>query len=516
MRTSTLSVIGGLLVAGLVGCSGSDGAPGATGPAGPPGTNGTAGATGPTGATGPAGTGTTPSVSSIFPHTGLLGRELDVVVTAEAVTFDMSSTLDFGMNVTTSNLAVISPTAITAHLKIDDTAAVGPRDVNLTVGGKMLTGKGGFNVAAPLQVTPLGMNPSMAQGGLFQASLYDLDHTAFDPGSLQPTELVSIFPWGNQPGATATNATFTFLVDPLAMTGMQPLTMGNEALDGTFPITFQSNTSALNITPGTPTALTPGTVHSDNIGSPMTTGFYKLSTTGAAVIQTIFNQTGQFLNPVVNVYGTSGLSKDLMSQGLGSIFGPPGPTVYAVTAAADGYVVVGDQFLGGDSMAADYGYTLVGNVTPIPASGVVQSASTPHNTTGTAQALPALPVVVSGTASATATTPSFDIYSFTAAVGDQYELSIVSYGDMFAIVWDGTESGGLPVLNNYYVFAQAASPSHSGFSTTVLTGVGGPIPTAGPYYLMVLGQFGGNHPGGAYTVSLRKCTPDPTTGMCPP
>ena len=59
-----------------IACGGSDGAQGPAGAAGEKGDKGD---------TGPAGTGTTPSVGVIVPNIGLLDRELDVTVTAEAV-----------------------------------------------------------------------------------------------------------------------------------------------------------------------------------------------------------------------------------------------------------------------------------------------------------------------------------------------------------------------------------------------------------------------------------------------
>jgi hypothetical protein len=445
-------------------------------------------------------------VSSVFPRTGLLDRAPDVVVTAEAVTFDNTTTassFDFGANITVSNVNVISATSAWMHLVIDKTATVGPRDVKVTVGGKTLTGTKAFNVAAPLQVTLATGATSQAQAGLFQASLYNLDHTAFDPNNLRPDGLVSIFPYGNQTGATATNASFTFLVDPLAATGAAALVMGNAALDGSFPVKFMSGSTDLTITATTPTALTFGTATNGSIATALQTGFYKMSMTGAAIVhQTLTQDTTSTLNPVVIGYGTSGLSQDILQSSIGGGGFPPSDTVYPVDSAQDAYFVVGDYYLQSGSTLT---YSITATKTDVPAANVIAFSGT-HDTGATALPLAGLPGIATGTSTSTATTPSFDVYSFTAAANDLYELTMLSYGDQVAVVAPACAappcSGGGPAgvdFGNYNTYVSSFQPTHTAYSVSTVG-----IPTAGTWYLVLIGQYGGQHPGGTYKMSIRK------------
>ena len=78
----------------------------------------------------------------------------------------------------------ISPALIVADLTIDETAALGPRDVIVTNGTAdgPLTLKGAFEVAAPLAITQL--QGTLAEGSIYVARMRQLDVTTpLDPSS---------------------------------------------------------------------------------------------------------------------------------------------------------------------------------------------------------------------------------------------------------------------------------------------------------------------------------------------
>src|SRR5215472_10216814 len=93
--------------------------------------NGSNGTAGPTGPQGPPGTSVTPTLVGVTPRAILLDREVDVVVAGDATSFTGSELPDFGPGVAVSAVAAQSPTALSAHLKVDKSAAVGPRDFHV-------------------------------------------------------------------------------------------------------------------------------------------------------------------------------------------------------------------------------------------------------------------------------------------------------------------------------------------------------------------------------------------------
>src|SRR6185369_7367228 len=101
------------------------------------GCTGDAGPEGPMGPQGPNGTGT-PSVSAITPNHAFPARSVDVVISGDDTAFDASTTVDFGAGITVDKLTVVSVTQLAAHITIDETAALGTRDVTVTSNGALL------------------------------------------------------------------------------------------------------------------------------------------------------------------------------------------------------------------------------------------------------------------------------------------------------------------------------------------------------------------------------------------
>ena len=79
------------------------------------------------------------------------------MITVDAAKVDATTQLDFGAGITVTNIAAVSSTALTAHLKIDAAAAAGPRDVKIRIStAQELTAKAGFDVKFPAEMRILG------------------------------------------------------------------------------------------------------------------------------------------------------------------------------------------------------------------------------------------------------------------------------------------------------------------------------------------------------------------------
>src|SRR5215472_8262976 len=170
------SVILGSAMTAWVACSSSSGA------------NGSSGAQGPPGPQGPPGTSVAPSLAGVFPRTFLLDRELDVVILGDATTFTGTEAPDFGPGVGVFAVTALSPTALSAHLKIDKGAAVGVRDVHV---GSLSAAKM-VEVAPAMEVSVLAGTPR--QGSLAVLDLINRDtNQAFDTGfGLTPDPAIGI------------------------------------------------------------------------------------------------------------------------------------------------------------------------------------------------------------------------------------------------------------------------------------------------------------------------------------
>jgi len=230
-----------------------------------------------------------------------------------------------------------------------------------------------------------------------------------------------------------------------------------------------------------------------------------VTTTGVSIVDITTTPVGSSIQPVTLAYPASGVFDDLIlfaapQQGL---FGTsPAPDVVFGTgsAKATSYYVVFDSAFGGGG-SADYGYTLA--VTVTPATGVTEQ-SMPHATDSTAQALtPGSGLVVTGTFSAPG---EIDVYSFTGAANDTWELSYTESPSSFLLV--GLDAGGLPDQNNPLAAMQATAPSHSTSNNgaenqITLPGDAGTGFIPGTYYIAVVASTT-QTAGTPYTFTLQN------------
>ena len=474
---------------GVVACGGSDGAKGATGDPGAP------------GAKGDPGDSTPASVGVIVPNVGLLDRELDVTITTNGVDLTQGSpTIDVGAGVTVSAIQVLSSTTLYAHFAIDAAAATGARDVKVTEGSNTLTSKGGFKVAAPINVTATPSNPQQAGLVLLSADNLDTQHP-FDAtadssgrlfgGAITYPNFALGFPDAGlvfsapQLVTTVHAEGAIILLDPLAPATSTPTAENLDPVVGAVAETYAGD--PVSIAPRSATALTVNTpLTGQNIAAAGGTNLYKYNTSALAILEVTATATGTTISPDFVLYGPGGKSADLKVFARGTI-------VYPVPAAStDTYVTAFDDALGGGA-SADYGFDLAATIhTGTAFNEPVAAHETLAHATSNA-AIPALPApgtnngaIVVGTNSAAA---EEDWYEVTLAQNDNLEVTIDSAKDITVDLTDGSAAS---IWDN--------GPLAGGnIETATQT-----IATAGshPYYLHVTSTDG--TAAGGYLISLRK------------
>jgi hypothetical protein len=173
---------------GQVGSQGPAGQPGQAGSQGPAGQPGQAGSQGPAGEDGKDGkpADDTPSISALTPRKAFLGRTIDVTISGVGTEWISTPIVDFGSNIDIKEVIVASPTSIIATIALNETVALGARDVTVTDGLGTVTYKGAFKVDAPL-TNPI-LNGTVAQGSILVGRLDQKDlstpfDTAHDPSN---------------------------------------------------------------------------------------------------------------------------------------------------------------------------------------------------------------------------------------------------------------------------------------------------------------------------------------------
>ncbi|MBI1808143.1 MAG: M36 family metallopeptidase [Ignavibacteria bacterium] len=91
----------------------------------------------------------TPSILSIAPPAGAVGDSLTVIVSSINTNFTNSSVLDLGAGISVSNVAAVTPTKLSARIRVDTAATIGFRSVTVTTGGEVAS----EDVPGPFLVT---------------------------------------------------------------------------------------------------------------------------------------------------------------------------------------------------------------------------------------------------------------------------------------------------------------------------------------------------------------------------
>ncbi|MHB8086460.1 MAG: YncE family protein [Dehalococcoidia bacterium] len=129
------------------------------------------------------------AVGSVTPNQGMQGQRLQVGIAGS--NFPRSASLNFGSDITISNVVVVSPTLITATLTIGDNAQLGLRNVSVTTASGTVYAPGAFMVTqAPppfVATTPPPEGPphsSSASNGFVTPGPVPLPNILVDNASL--------------------------------------------------------------------------------------------------------------------------------------------------------------------------------------------------------------------------------------------------------------------------------------------------------------------------------------------
>jgi hypothetical protein len=121
------------------------------------------------------------SVSGVFPSSAFLGRQVRVEISGDTTEWKEGASVNFGAGVTVQKVSVASPTALFADITVLDDAAPGLRDVTVDMGGKSLVLKEAFQLESAISLKFRG---TVAQGSIatFAINNHDFD-TPFDTTS---------------------------------------------------------------------------------------------------------------------------------------------------------------------------------------------------------------------------------------------------------------------------------------------------------------------------------------------
>jgi hypothetical protein len=285
---------------------------------------------------------TTPTASGIFPISAFTGRDTRVEITGDATDWADGVTVDLGPDVTVNKVTVASPTDIFADITINDTAAIGLRDVTVNDSGSTFKLATAFELQSPVAVTTAGL---VAQGGIGSFSIRQLDFsTPFDT-----TCGISIFGQcfqfvGVQVNAPAGMIAQVGNVTDFTVTGTLFIDVDAPAAGGALsvvsgasgPTITSTQGDAVAVTARTATTPTAGTASNETV-NPGETGLFTIS--AGANSATSFAATTQAA-PTMFLLGSSGHWADFISQNASDSGGNSLPQVDSVTQTASSFFVV--------------------------------------------------------------------------------------------------------------------------------------------------------------------------------
>lgn len=466
-------------------CTGDEGP---AGPAGPPGENTNSG----------NGDGNSPEANSanvVSPGSGFLGREVDVQIGFAGGTLTEGVAVDFGSGVKVENVAIASPTLLTAHLVIAPNATVGPHDVKV---GELVA-KGAFKVSPALEATEV---QKIEQGGIGGYSVKNLDtyifDTAEDAFAIEAGE--ELLPLSA--GATgAYSAEALFVAPPLAEAGSQQLVAGNLDASGKPIITFFGEPGGVKV--GARPA-TQGTFGTPIVGETFTAAqlgskLYKVTTPAnqdSLVLVTMHVPADQATLLYALLWNAGGKRKDIAGEIravddtiIGSFpWEAPYDLTFPLPTSAG---PAKDFFLTAIDIGGEKGTKFDFAPVALTASAVEETTSA-HANEATAQQFTLAAAGAANLVKGEVTDAKYDWYKFSAAQGDVIEVS--------------TESG--TSLLEATIFEEGAEDGDE-----IAWGGGGgtfdvhhtPALTAGTYYLRVGKAYNATGtPVGKYTVGIRR------------
>lgn len=359
---------------------GADGAPGQAGPPGEPQPEPEA------------------RVGDIVPETVLLGRDVDVALTFHAVELKEAPTLEFGAGIEVSDVQLVSPTTVYAHVSVAADAEPGTRDVLASVAGETFSFGDALDVSPAVTVTLSDERPNELIEGRFavlEADNLDPDND-FDCGSTG-----GLFSWPNVYFAGPLYSFGPDACSPRHLTGLvllSPVASGPfDVINGQYyaPVLHFAG-QPMQVGANPPLELIPGeSVAGQNLAEPLSSHTYAMTVTGAAIatVEIVETGSGDGVWPLLVALGGDGSFDDMLDWPWPSQTGTR--VRYPVIAGRNErtYFVYYDGYLGGGD-AATYGFDVVPSVTPI-ANDQQLDEGEPNDTE--AAALPSsAPLIVSG------------------------------------------------------------------------------------------------------------------------
>ncbi|MBX3189937.1 MAG: hypothetical protein KF819_23120 [Labilithrix sp.] len=467
LSSKTSLAIVALVAAACSGADGERGDPGAPGAPPPGGPDGTA--------------------RLVVPGKGALDREIEVVVSGSGTSFSNSTPLDFGPGVTVVSKQLVSTTSILAKIKIEKSAALGPRDV--VVGG--LTASKAFNVIAAITVKP---GAGAEQGGVGQVELENQDQAAFDTDAFRVTAagLVDF-------GAFARNAFAgegMLLVPPLAPLGKVQVAAENLDAKGETRLSFFSAADALDVTARAATTIALGTPrNAEAFAGALGSKLYKVTTAANqnAILDLTMHVGAQDKSVLTAVlWGAGGKADDMLGRADAveqTIFGPfpkdpPYDLHYAIPiasgAAKDFYLSVIDG--SGESGAK---FDLRPTTTP---ATVLTEGAAAHDTEATAEPLAIAAPGAGHLLQGSITDDKFDWYKMTVLQDELVDIALDTAATLNAGVYKAGE-GFLAVASGgpkNAASARTEALDAGEYLVAVARGTSDPTKTTkGPYTLAI-------------------------------
>ena len=364
------------------------------------GCTGDAGPEGPEGPQGPNGTGT-PSLSAISPNHAFAARTVDVVISGDDTAFDAATTIDFGAGITVDKLTVVSVTQLAARITIDETAAMGTRDVTVTSNGALVATMG-FEIQSAMTMQLLG-GPLLA-GDIALMQTVSNDDQPLSSASLidQLDHVLFLNTTAPQPAVEGPQA-LVVLVEPTA-SGPQQLIWRNQGFGGRV---FVSDTQTLAVGARTPTML--GVNATGTIAFDTRSKLFSYNAPGLGIVSGLLFSVGSALTPRFALLPGTGVFDplDFAVGGRLSFAGVvrPGATMLDLILS------------GGDETGTDTAHSLGYGVLYNPVSAITPESGTAHGVS--APQTMTSPAILDGTLAAT----DVDAYSIALAMSKGLELS---------------------------------------------------------------------------------------------
>ncbi|MBA3502179.1 MAG: hypothetical protein H0T65_17575, partial [Deltaproteobacteria bacterium] len=346
------------------------------------------------------------SVSGVFPSSAFLGRQVRVEISGDVTEWKAGASVNFGAGVTVQNVAVASPTALFADITVMDDAAPGLRDVTVESNGKSLVLKEAFQLESAISLKFRG---TVAQGSIATFAINNHDfNTPFDTTSTGDGFFTPIVYTGTNIEAPAGVTLQVEEVTPYGVTGLAFFDLdavaGPLVVSSGFgeDVTTSNLGTNLDVKARTATVLAAGTPASGMVEATWASALYEFTPTANPSLTTLAtSSTSTAAKPGVAILGSSGRFEDMIGYSLKRTLVQLAPSkLYAVYVDTSG----------------TFGYTFSVRGASQMLTQLAEVAEPGNDTPANAQALTAMPSLVTG--ATLMTIADVDWISITATAAD--------------------------------------------------------------------------------------------------